>query len=224
MAGSKSRLVRRKVRPDTPMPATRHCTNCGNCHGIPTGKRCAVKAAARSITPDELSSNRLVAPLCEDEIQADFENRASSSPVQVNSDSNGWISGNANNNHVVSDNPSTGPGSLHFLADTMVILHKKSELRVLRQERHVNHSWQQLQGIHDTSRIINVNTVILSDSPPRLEPVRQPAHVQPAAHPQTVTLNTQGPRRQSSQGCSSLCRPGERGVYWGWVIRWLKHY
>ena len=166
MAGSKTRSGRRKVRPDTPMPATRHCTNCGNRHGIPTGKRCAVKAAARSITPDDLPSNRLIAPLCEDEIQADLGNRASSSPVQVNSDSNrnGLISGNTNN-------PSTGPGSLNFLADTMVILHKnmqsmQSELQVIHQERHVHHSdsWQQLQGIHDSSRINNVNNVLLSDS------------------------------------------------------------
>ena len=70
MTGSKTRSGRRKVCPDTPMPATRHYTNCGNRHGIPTGKMCAVRAAARSITQDELPNSRLVAPLCEDEIQA----------------------------------------------------------------------------------------------------------------------------------------------------------
>ena len=31
---------------------------------------------------------------------------------------------------------------------------------------------------------------MLSDSPPRLEPVRQPTLVQPVVHPQTFTLNT----------------------------------
>ena len=68
----------------------------------------------------------------------------------------------------------------------------QSELQVLRQEWHVNHSdsWQQLQGIHDTSRLNNVNNVVLSDWPPRLEQERQPTRVQPVAHPQTVTLYT----------------------------------
>ena len=131
-------------------------------------------------------TRHLVAPLCEEKIQTDLENRASSSPVQVGG------------KNAVFDNPPNGLGSLNFLADTstMTILHKNMqsmqfELRVLRKEQRGNHSesWQQLQ-IHDSSRLNNVNNVILSDSPPRLEPVRQLTHMQPVIPPQTVMLNT----------------------------------
>ena len=74
MPSSKSRSSRRKNRPDTPMPTSRHCGNCGNRHAAPTGKKCAV-AAARAIQAEEVSN------LCEDEIRQDLDNRASSSPV-----------------------------------------------------------------------------------------------------------------------------------------------
>ena len=63
-----------KNRPDTPMPTSRHCGNCGNRHAAPTGKRCAV-VVARSLQPEETSN------LCEDEIQNDLGNHTSSSPL-----------------------------------------------------------------------------------------------------------------------------------------------
>lgn len=69
----------------------------------------------------------------------------------------------------------------------------QSELLIMREERQGAHSdsWQQLQGIHDNSRLNNVNTnAMLSHSPHRSHPVRQPARVQPELPPQTVTLNT----------------------------------
>lgn len=166
MACSRTRSGRCKIRPDTPMPKARHCTNCSNRHGVPTEKKCSVMAAAQSATPDKMPTSQLVVPLCKEEIQAYLGNCASSSPVQLSA------------KNAVFDNPLTGPRSLNFLADTMAILYKnmqsmQSELWVLPQERCGNHSdsWQQLQGIHDSSRLNNVNNVVLSDLPPRLEPI-----------------------------------------------------
>lgn len=184
MAGSNKRGRR---RPDTPMPTTRFCNNCNTRHGAPTGKKCAVAAARANLSDDTVGSN-LGAPLCEDEIQSDLGQRLSSSPVPA------AVEGKKTS----SIPPSSGPGSLNFLADTMAILHKnmqsmQAELVVMREDRVAAHSdsWQQLQGIHDSSRLNNVNNnAILSQSPPIVQTARQPARMQLEPISQTVTLNT----------------------------------
>ena len=167
MPASKSRYPRLKNRPDTPMPTSRHCDNCGNRHAAPTGKKCEV-VAARSLQPEETSN------LCEDEIQHDLGNRASSLPVSSPVQHKGKQDFTT---------PANIPGSMNLLADNLVLLRNemssmKSELKVLRQEKSTDHSdsWLKLQGAHNASKLNNViHNDFISVSPPKA--VRQPVPV-----------------------------------------------
>ena len=122
MPGSKSRSCRRKNCPDTLMPTSRHCGNCGNWHAAPTGQKFAVVAAC-SLQSEETSN------LCEDEFNHDLSNRASLSTVSSH------VQQQAKQDFTT---PANIHNSMNLFADNLVLLRKemsslRSEVKVLRQ-------------------------------------------------------------------------------------------
>ena len=162
------------------MPTSRHCTNCGNRHAAPTGKKCAVVAAR--LNDAQQDSN-----LCEAEIRLDLDNRTSSSPVGSPVQQQEEFTSQVNI-----------PKSMNLLADNLVLLRKemadlRSEVKVIRQNKPSHSdSWLELQGVHNASlNNVNQNDLIsapLSRVPPLPQQTRSQSQVMPPPAP--VTVNT----------------------------------
>ena len=151
MAGNRASSKRKTRGQNTPAPeqhyrpaSIRFCNNCGTRQAAPTGKKCAQSVVITPPVAVDTTNSRLQEPLCDQEIQSDLGNWASSSPIQ-----------GKQHNHVP---PNNVPASLNMLADTVVLLKStmesmQAELVAIRADKAAGQSdsWCQINGYLNTS-------------------------------------------------------------------------